>query len=51
MSAPEEAAELERRIADLRLFEREYRTRLRAYLQGLLRDLDDDTDDNAEGQS
>ena len=32
---------LERRIEELRVFEREYRSRLRAYLAGQLRDLDD----------
>jgi cell division septum initiation protein DivIVA len=32
--------ELERRVDDLRAFEREYRSRLRAYLEGQLRDLD-----------
>ena len=33
--------ELERRVNDMRAFEREYRSRIRAYLQGLLRDLDE----------
>ena len=32
--------ELERRVDDLRAFEREYRSRLKAYLEGQLRDLD-----------
>ena len=32
--------ELERRVDDLRTFEREYRTRLTAYLEGQLRDLE-----------
>jgi hypothetical protein len=32
---------LERRVDDLRAFEREYRSRLRAYLEGQLRELDD----------
>ena len=32
--------ELERRIDDLRAFEREYRSRLKAYLEGQLRDLE-----------
>ena len=31
--------ELERRVDDLRAFEREYRSRLKAYLEGQLRDL------------
>lgn len=34
-----EAAELSRRIQDMRAFEREYRSRLDAYLDGLLKDL------------
>ena len=32
--------EAERRIDDLRAFEADYRDRMRAYLEGLLRDLD-----------
>src|SRR5215467_12167934 len=32
--------ELERRVGDLRAFEREYRSRLKAYLEGQLRDLE-----------
>jgi hypothetical protein len=32
--------ELERRVDDLRAFEREYRSRFKAYLEGLLRDLE-----------
>lgn len=32
--------EAERRVEELRAFEREYRSRIRAYLEGLLRDLD-----------
>ena len=32
--------ELERRVDDLRAFEREYRSRLKAYLEGQLRDLE-----------
>ena len=40
MSDPQaEHDELQRRIEDLRGFEREYRARLRAYLYGLLADL------------
>jgi hypothetical protein len=31
---------LERRVDDLRAFEREYRSRLKAYLEGQLRDLE-----------
>jgi len=38
--------ELERRVDDLRNFEREYRTRLMAYLEGQLRDLDAGSVDN-----
>lgn len=37
--AEAEAAELSRRIDDLRAFEREYRSRLDAYVEGLLKDL------------
>ena len=33
-------ADLERKIDDLRRFERDYRTRLKAYLENLLGDLD-----------
>jgi len=36
--------ELERRVDDLRAFEREYRSRLKAYLEGQLRDLDAGSD-------
>src|SRR5260370_36596765 len=32
--------ELERRVDDLRAFEREYRSRLKAYMEGQLRDLE-----------
>jgi hypothetical protein len=32
--------ELERRVDDLRAFEREYRSRLKAYLEGQMRDLE-----------
>jgi DivIVA domain-containing protein len=38
--------ELERRVDDLRAFEREYRSRLKAYLEGLLRDIDAGTGDS-----
>ena len=33
-------AALERRVEELRTFEREYRTRLKSYLESQLRDLD-----------
>jgi hypothetical protein len=36
----EKRASLERKIEELRTFEREYRTRLRSYLESHLRDLD-----------
>jgi hypothetical protein len=35
-----ELDEYTRRVDDLRAFEREYRSRIRAYLEGLLRDMD-----------
>ncbi len=38
-STPQTREELERRVDDLRAFEREYRSRLEAYLEGQLRDL------------
>src|SRR5258706_9658611 len=38
--------ELERRVDDLRAFEREYRSRLKAYLEGQLRDLEAGAADN-----
>jgi F0F1-type ATP synthase membrane subunit b/b' len=38
--------ELERRVDDLRAFEREYRSRLKAYLEGQLRDLEAGTADS-----
>jgi vacuolar-type H+-ATPase subunit H len=38
--------ELERRVDDLRAFEREYRSRLKAYLEGQLRDLEAGVTDN-----
>ena len=44
MTAPAVEAtheELTRRVDDLRAFEREYRSRLTAYLEGQLRDLDE----------
>ena len=39
-SLTQQREELERRVDDLRAFEREYRSRLKAYLEGQLRDLD-----------
>jgi TolA-binding protein len=39
-SLEEKRASLERKIEELRTFEREYRTRLRSYLESHLRDLD-----------
>jgi len=39
-SLEEERARLERRVEDLRAFEREYRSRLRAYLENQLRELE-----------
>src|SRR5438045_1200312 len=36
----EQREELERKVDDLRAFEREYRSRLKAYLEGQLRELD-----------
>jgi DivIVA domain-containing protein len=39
-SLVQQREELERRVDDLRAFEREYRSRLKAYLEGQLRDLD-----------
>jgi DivIVA domain-containing protein len=42
-SLVQQREELERRVDDLRTFEREYRARLTAYLEGQLRDLDDAT--------
>ena len=36
----EKRSSLERKIEELRTFEREYRTRLRSYLESHLRDLD-----------
>jgi DivIVA domain-containing protein len=38
--------ELERRVDDLRIFEREYRNRLKAYLEGQLRDIEAGAADN-----
>ncbi len=38
--------ELERRVDDLRAFEREYRSRLKAYLEGQLRDLESGSADS-----
>jgi hypothetical protein len=39
-SLVQQREELERRVDDLRIFEREYRARLTAYLEGQLRDLE-----------
>src|SRR6516165_10909953 len=39
-SLDQQREELERRVDDLRAFEREYRSRLKAYLEGQLRDLE-----------
>jgi DivIVA domain-containing protein len=39
-SLVQQREELERRVGDLQAFEREYRSRFKAYLEGLLRDLD-----------
>jgi TolA-binding protein len=39
-SLEEKRSSLERKIEELRTFEREYRTRLRSYLESHLRDLD-----------
>jgi TolA-binding protein len=39
-SLEDKRASLERKIEELRTFEREYRTRLRSYLESHLRDLD-----------
>ena len=41
-----EREELERRIDDLRAFERDCRSRLKAYLEGQLRDLEADPADS-----
>jgi DivIVA domain-containing protein len=40
--------ELERRVDDLRAFEREYRSRLKAYLEGQLRDLEAGVTDSGQ---
>ena len=45
-SLVQQREELERRVDDLRVFEREYRSRLRAYLEGQLRDLEAGPDDS-----
>ena len=45
-SLVQQREELERRVEDLRAFEREYRSRLKAYLEGQLRDLDSGTTDS-----
>lgn len=39
-SIVEQREQMEQRVDDLRAFEREYRSRLKAYLEGLLRDLE-----------
>jgi TolA-binding protein len=39
-SLEEKRASLDRKVEELRTFEREYRTRLRSYLESHLRDLD-----------
>jgi hypothetical protein len=39
-SLVQQREELERRVDDLRAFEREYRSRLKAYLEGQMRDLE-----------
>lgn len=44
-----ERALLERKIDELRVFERDYRTRLKSYLEGLLTDLDGKTPASAAG--
>jgi len=44
-SLAHEREELERRVDDLRAFERDYRSRLQAYLKGQLRDLEADAAD------
>ena len=41
-----EREELERRVDNLRAFERDYRSRLKAYLEGQLRDLETDAADS-----
>jgi len=43
--------ELERRVDDLRAFEREYRSRLKAYLEGQLRDLEAGVTENGGFQA
>jgi cell division septum initiation protein DivIVA len=45
-SLVQQREELERRVDDLRAFEREYRSRLKAYLEGQLRDLEAGTADS-----
>jgi hypothetical protein len=45
-SLVQQREELERRVDDLRAFEREYRSRLKAYLEGQLRDLESGVTDS-----
>ncbi len=42
---------LERKIDELRVFERDYRTRLKSYLEGLLQDVDGPQDVGSNGKS
>jgi hypothetical protein len=44
-SLGQQREEMERRVADLRAFERACRSNLRAYAEGLLRDLDESDGD------
>ena len=48
-SLVQQREELERKVDDLRAFEREYRSRLKAYLEGQLRELDVSQDSGAFG--
>jgi len=45
----QDRALLERKIDELRIFERDYRTRLKAYLENLLADVDDKSTQGPEG--
>ncbi|MDR1118316.1 MAG: DivIVA domain-containing protein [Bifidobacteriaceae bacterium] len=47
----QERADLEREIEGLRIFERDYRTRLRTYLGNLLRDIDGPAADKSQGDA
>jgi vacuolar-type H+-ATPase subunit H len=47
-SLVQQREELERRVDDLRAFEREYRSRLKAYLEGQLRDLEAGVTDSGQ---